>query len=278
MEWTQALLLIGAGLAGGFVGGLVGVGGGIIFAPVLFFYYQGLGVAPDVLTPLTIGSSLFCTLLVALSSAWFQLRKEAVEKTVALQVGLASAVAVYLMTRFVTTQPWYDATVFQVVFSLVLFVVIVRMVSGKKEQAAAVQTAEDEAPVYRWPVLVGTGTAAGAVASAVGVGGGIVMVPAYAQGLHLPMHRAVGTSSATIVLISLAGVFSYAWAGLGAAVPSTALGYVDVGQALLLGLPAVVTARVGVWVAHRIDTRALRLSFAFLALLVAVRLLWRAFG
>lgn len=266
---AHVLLLLGAGLAAGFVGGLIGVGGGIIFAPVLFFYFQGIGVPAAALAPLTIGSSLCCTLVVALASAWFQHRKGAVRPRVAVMVGLSSAGAVWAMTHFVTTQPWYDARVFQIVFSGVLLVIVARMLTaGRPEDGAG-----PERPVGA-PVLAGIGTAAGAVASAVGVGGGVVLVPAYAHLLRLPMRVAVGTSSATIVLISLVGVATYALAGT--APTSTALGYVDVGRALLLSVPAVATARLGVATAHRIDTRALRLSFAVLAVLVAVRLLLRA--
>lgn len=273
----QVLLLLLAGLAGGFIAGLIGVGGGIIFAPVLFFYFQAIGVDPTVLAPLTIGSSLFCTLLASLASAWFQVRRQAVLRPVALSVGVCSALAVFLMTRYVTTQPWYDDEAFQVVFSLVLLTVVARMVFSKRKKRT-----DPDGPVapppqrYPWPVLAATGTVAGAVSSAAGVGGGVVLVPAYNSFLQIPIHLAVGTSSATIVLIAFVGVVTYVATGWGAPVPESALGYVDVGRALLLAGPAVLTARLGVWTAHRIHTVALRWSFAAIAAFVAGRLLWDA--
>ncbi|QXD17041.1 sulfite exporter TauE/SafE family protein [Rhodocaloribacter litoris] len=276
---STALLLFLAGLAAGFLGGLVGVGGGIIFAPVLLFYYRSAGVPPEVLAPLTIGTSLLCTFVVAVASAWFQHRRRAVEPRVALFAGLSSAAAVFAMTRFVTTQPWYDATVFQIVFSLLLLATVVQMIRpprhGRVPPEAEGTPSRDRVP---WPALFGVGAAAGAVASAVGVGGGVVLVPAYHHLLRLPIHRAVGTSSATIPLIALLGVVGYAIAGSDATVPGTALGYVDAGRALLLALPALFSARLGVWTAHRIDTRALRLSFAVVAVFVALRLLYGALG
>lgn len=273
MDPIHLLILVGAGLAAGFVAGLIGVGGGIIFAPVLFFYYQSIGISSAAIAPLAIGSSLFCTLIAAVISAWAQYGRKAVITRVALSVGIFSALAVFLMTQFVTTQPWYDGTVFQIVFSLVLLVLVMRMVV--RPQADAAKRDADRRR-FGWPVLVGTGTAAGAVASAAGVGGGVVLVPAYTHFFGLPIHIATGTSSATIVLISLVGVVNYAWLGRGAAVPELAVGYVDALRALTLALPAMVTARLGVWTAHKIDRRALRLSFATLAGIVAARLLWNA--
>lgn len=273
MDPIHLLILVAAGLAAGFVAGLIGVGGGIIFAPVLFFYYQAIGVSSTAIAPLTIGSSLFCTLIAALISAWAQYDRKAVLTRVAVSVGTFSAIAVFLMTRFVTTQPWYDGTAFQIVFSFILLVLVTRMVVRPRNDAIE---GGHEHRRFSWPVLVGTGTAAGAVASAAGVGGGVVLVPAYTHFFGLPIHVATGTSSATIVLISLVGVLNYAWLGQDAAVPELALGYVDVIRALTLALPAMITAHLGVWTAHKINRRALRLSFATLAGIVAVRLLWGA--
>jgi len=279
MDPIHILLLSGAGLAAGFVAGLIGVGGGIIFAPVLFFYYQGIGISPDLIAPLTLGSSLFCTLIAASASAYFQYRKRAVLPRVAINVGFFSAFAIVLMTNFVTTRAWYDGTVFQIVFSTVLLIVVTRMVlknnqSAKKETPAKTVTETN----YNWPVLASAGLVAGTVAPAAGVGGGVVLVPAYNNFLKIPIHVSIGTSSATIIIISLVSVVTYAVLGWNAAVPATAFGYVDAGQALFLAIPSIFTARLGVFVAHRINTRALRFSFAFIAAFVAIRLLIRAFS
>ena len=276
MDPINLLLLVGAGLAAGFIAGLIGVGGGIIFAPVLFFYYQSIGVSEAIIAPLTIGSSLLCTLIAAVVSAWAQYGRNAVITSIAVRVGIFSALAIYLMTRFVTTQPWYDGTVFQVVFSVVLLIVVIRMVvpSGEKEP----HISGNRTRTYSWPALAGTGTTAGAVAAAAGVGGGVVLVPAYNNVLGLPILSSTATSSATIVIISLVGVINYAWMGWGEPVPPSAIGYVDALRAGLLAVPAILTANLGVSVAHKINRRTLRRSFAIIAAVVAVRLLWGAIG
>ena len=49
-------------------------------------------------------------------------------------------------------------------------------------------------------------------------------------------------------------------------------------HAAVLAGPALITARLGVQTAHRIDVRWVRYSFAAFAAVVAVRLLWNAFG
>lgn len=272
----QAVLLATAGLGAGVLAGLVGVGGGIIFTPVLFAVYGVLGVPEGIRTPLTVGTGLFCTGVAAGASALHHFRRGAVVPHVALGVGLASAGAVGLVSRYVVTRSWYDAATFQVLFAVVLLVVVGRMVRGTADDRAP---EADEEPSLHWGKWIGTGTAAGTVAAAVGVGGGVVLVPAYSRLLRLSFRRAVGTSSATILCISALSVGAYAWLGAGlSGRPPVAVGYVDVGTGLLLAGPAVFGAQGGAVLAHRVDTRWLRWGFAVLALVVAARLVAGALG
>jgi uncharacterized membrane protein YfcA len=146
-------------------------------------------------------------------------------------------------------------------------------VSGPSGGADAAGAAEAEEAAAGWGLWFGTGTAAGTVAAAVGVGGGVVLVPAYSRWHRFPVHAAVGTSSATILVISTLSVGAYAVLGAGVdGRPPFALGYVDGGTGLLLAGPAVVGAQAGAALAHRMSTAWLRWSFAVLAVVVAGRL------
>ncbi|PSQ96412.1 MAG: sulfite exporter TauE/SafE family protein [Bacteroidetes bacterium SW_9_63_38] len=276
MAVWQAVLVGAAGLGAGVLAGLIGIGGGVIFTPMLFAVYGWMGVPDGVRTPLTVGTGLFCTGFAAGASARHHLRKGAVRTRMALGVGLASAAAVGAVSWVVGTQPWYDASVFQGFFAAVLLVVAVRMVRGS---SGDVEVEREDAQKSGWGAWLGTGTAAGTVAAAVGVGGGVVLVPAYSRWLRLPFHRAVGTSSATILVISTMSVGAYGLLGAGLdGRPPLALGYVDVGTGLLLAGPAVIGAQGGAALAHRVSTRWLRRGFAALAVVVAGRLLGGAFG
>ncbi len=275
MDPVNILILVAAGLAGGFIAGLLGVGGGVIFSPVLLFYYQATGLPDELVVPMTAGSSLFCTLVAAASGTISQMRLRMVRGRIVWIAGGFAALAVTVVTVFVTTQPWYDQTVFGVVLAVVLLLAVARMLRARTGSALNDRADDDRVPV---PLLAATGAVAGTVASAAGVGGGIVMVPVYNQILRLRLKVASATSMATIVLISLSGIVMYALRGIGEGTPPTALGYVDVGQAVWLAIPAVLTARLGVWVAARVDTRVIRWAFAGIATFIALRLLWRAFG
>lgn len=275
MTLIQALLLTIAGLAAGFLAGLVGVGGGVIFTPVLFATYGFWGVADGLRTPLTVGTGLFCTGIAAGAGTVHHARKRAVRWKMAAGVGLASAGGIAVVSGLVVIQPWYNARIFQLLFSVVLLVVIVRILrpsGGCKDSRVRLGSGAG------WGSWIGTGTAAGAVASAVGVGGGVVLVPGYSRLFRMPFHRAVGTSSATILVISVLSTGAYAVSGADVSVRPFSLGYVDLGTGLALAVPAVFGAQGGARLAHRLETTWLRWSFALLGLVVATRLVWNALG
>ena len=163
-----------------------------------------------------------------------------------------------LAGRFVATQPWYDKDVFQVLLAVLLGVVVVRMVAGGR-RSDSLSTAGARRGTG---ALAGIGAAAGGLASLAGIGGGVVLVPLFHSVVRLPMKVASGTSTAAITLITAVGVATYVVLGLGQPVPDGALGFVDWRGAAALALPAIVTARVGVATAHRVNVRVIRYSFA----------------
>lgn len=272
MGVIEIFILIAAGLATGFLVGLVGVGGGIIFAPVLLFYYKSIGVPPGEIATLTVGTSLFCVVLAASSSAWHQLRRQSADLRTAVGVGLTSSVAVLLAALFITTQPWYDGRVFQIVFSIILILSIIRM----NVRAAVMPDLVPGEHRASKPAMIGTGLAAGTLSSVAGVGGGIILVPVYSSVFRYPIHLATGTSSATIVMTSVSGIITYMIMGWGTASAAWTVGYVDVAAGAVLALPALLTSRLGVAVAHRLQRRTLSLVFSALALVIAIQLIYDA--
>jgi uncharacterized membrane protein YfcA len=99
----------------------------------------------------------------------------------------------------------------------------------------------------------------------IGVGGGLLFVPALTIFLGLSQVEAEATSLLTIVLVALVG-----------ASRQTGYGTVDQRAALLIGALSPLGVLIGVVVANNVSERLLQLSFAALALFFAYRLVRRA--
>jgi uncharacterized membrane protein YfcA len=109
--------------------------------------------------------------------------------------------------------------------------------------------------------LVAIGLVAGLFSAVFGVGGGIVIVPLLVLAGY-GQRVASATSLAAIGVIALVGVILY---GL--------RGEVEIGPALLVGLPAAAGAVLGAVLQQRLATRTLALAFAALLAVLGVRLL-----
>ncbi|HEX4109885.1 MAG TPA: sulfite exporter TauE/SafE family protein [Solirubrobacteraceae bacterium] len=108
------------------------------------------------------------------------------------------------------------------------------------------------------------GTAAGLFSGLFGVGGGTVIVPLLVLWLGYGEREAAGTSLAAIVAIS----------ALGATIQA-AYGNVHVGDALLVGGPAVCGVLIGTWLQQRLRQENISLLFALLLVAEAIDLLAR---
>jgi len=121
-----------------------------------------------------------------------------------------------------------------------------------------------ERSLHRSLRLAAIGTLAGLFSGLFGVGGGTVIVPLLVLWLGYGQHAATATSLAAIVFI--AG-FAAATQGL--------YGNVRVGDALLIGIPAIGGVLIGTWLAQRLPARAIALLFAGVLVLSAAELVLR---
>jgi hypothetical protein len=109
------------------------------------------------------------------------------------------------------------------------------------------------------------GLLAGVVAGLLGVGGGVLFVPALVFFLGLGQHQAEATSLLAIVPVAVLGTYR-----------QDRYGNVNRSDALLLGLLSVAGAAGGVALANALSGTVLRDAFAALMLLVAAQLVRRA--
>lgn len=110
--------------------------------------------------------------------------------------------------------------------------------------------------------LLTIGLAAGLFSGLFGVGGGSVIVPLLVLWLGYGEREATGTSLAAIVVMATAGAALHG-----------AYGNVHVGDALLVGVPAVGGVVAGTWLQQRVPQRTVSVLFAFVLTGAAVALL-----
>lgn len=234
--------LVAAGLFAGWIGGALGIGGGVILVPVM---HLGLGL------PITsaVGTSLLVITATATVAGGGYLRERSVDMHWAVRLGVgaligalaASALAGMVAPRVVA---W--------LFAAVLAFVAGRMLLPEPHAGA---TAE------RPRLALTTMPVAGSVAGLLGVGGGVVQVPVLRLLLGREMRTAVATSTVMV--------------GWTASVASIA--YLRRGQVDLTVLPwllggILVGARLAPASTRKVGGRVLEVGFAVVLLWTAWRM------
>nr|WP_167051594.1 sulfite exporter TauE/SafE family protein [Salinibacterium sp. ZJ77] len=238
--------LIGIGILAGFASGLFGVGGGVLIVPGLvllahFEHKRATGTSLVAIVPIAITAMV--SYLVAGNVVW--------EVALPIAVGMivGGAIGSWLLARLPTTAiAW--------AFIVVLVVVAIQLLLDEPARGAQVTVGAVEI------LLFGLfGLAAGIVSGLVGVGGGIIIVPALQVGWGLSDLVAKGASLVAIVPSAVI-----------TSVQNHRRGHTDIRSGLIVGVAGAVTSVLGAWVANVIDARAGSIVFGVFLLLVAAQM------
>jgi hypothetical protein len=269
-----ALEFLGFGLGVGAYGTMVGAGGGFLIVPALLLVYHA---RPEQAA----GTSLAVVCLNALSGTVSYARQGRVDYRAGLTFAVATlpgAVIGAFLARLLGGRG------FDLVFGALLLVVAILLIwrpTAEREyadflveQAAGgrwavtrrIVDARGQAFQYRYHLGLGFALSVGVgfLSSALGIGGGIIHVPALIHLLGFPAHIATATSQFILVITAAVGTGTH-----------LALGNVLPGPAILMGIGVVGGAQIGASLARHLgDSLLVRLlSLALLA--VAARLLLR---
>jgi uncharacterized membrane protein YfcA len=240
------------GLVAGFLSGLFGVGGGILIVPALV-----LTMAMD--QRLAHGTSLAAVLPIAVSSTLGYALEDKVDWPVAALLAGAAVGGALIGTHALHCLP-QRALAFA--FAGVLTATAVRLLIDHSDAGGRADL--DVAAVVGLLVL---GAASGILAGLLGVGGGIIMVPAMVVLFGIPPAVAKGTSLAVIVPTSIIGTWR-----------NRRNGNADIPIAVIVGLAGVVSAFVASQVSVGMSETTSNVLFALLLIAVAARLLWQLRG
>lgn len=261
-----ALLVVG--LFVGFLSGLIGIGGGVLIVPFLYFFYghpgwTGLTVDPSLEATIAHATSLAVILPTGLAAAAAHHRSGLVAWRAALPIGAVAILAAVVGAQLALLFP---AELLKTLFGLLL------IGSGINLTRSSAGHAREE--LHLSPLVVaGTGGAIGLLSAMMGVGGGIIAIPMLVYVVGLDMRRVAATSIAIVALTAASGTVAYAVAGLGVpGRPDGSIGFIHLVAAVPILLASLLTVRLGAYVNQRMRTRHLRLLFAVLFVLLGVRL------
>lgn len=258
-----ALALLAAGLATGFLAGLLGIGGGGLMVPVLFETFTFLDVPDSIRMHLVLGTSFAVIVPTAIRSHRSHLARGAVDTAVLRRLAPFVVAGVLAGIALVSS---VSGTALKWVWIVCAGLLAAKMALGRDDWRLA-DDVPDNALVRLAAFLIGL------ISTLMSIGGGMFLVSLFTL-CGWSILKAVATSSGFGPLIAIPGLLGYVWAGWGnPELPPASLGFVSVIGAAIIIPASVLAAPLGVRVAHGISRRKLELAFAAFLALVALRLL-----
>jgi len=228
--------------------------------PVSYWIIRAMGISPDIAIRIAFGTSLLVILPTAISGTWRHNKKKAIRWKTALILGSCALVGAVVGATLAARLP---GEILEAGFGGLVLAVALWMGLGLMPKLRR----GDEEPRENFGLVAACGFPIGMVTGLTGLGGGALIVPMLVLALNFPMHTAVGTSVASIMLASIGGIVGYIVNGL--EVPGLlpySIGYVNLPIWLCLAATSIPLAQLGARAAHALPAKQLR--YIFIAFMV----------
>ena len=258
------LILAATGVIIGLLGGLLGVGGGIIAVPVLLEVFGSLDVPAQQILPLSVGTAQASVLIASITAAHAHWQAGTIDRTLVRQwlPGLLFGTALGLALG-----PFTPAKFLTNTFAVVVTGLGIKMALGP---LLVLSRHPLRGPIAQLPPSL-----VGALAAALGVGGGTLSTPTLAL-FSFPVQRAIGAGALFNVIIALPATVAFLsmdWQT--ADRPADAVGDVALFCVAALSLPALFVAPMAARWSTRVPIMLLRQAFALCLCAIAIRIVMR---
>jgi uncharacterized membrane protein YfcA len=269
------LWLIPVGALIGAFGTLIGAGGGFVLTPLLLLVYPH--ESPEIITSISLAVVFFN----AFSGSMAYARMQRIDYKSGVLFALATipgAIIGALTTRYIPRQA------FDLVFGLFMILAALFLLLRREtppQQATqspprhyvvrSITEADGTQHTFSYNLRVGLGlsVAVGYLSSLLGIGGGIIHVPAMAHVLHFPVHIATATSHFTLAVMALTGTLVHIVTGAF---------HHGVRRTIVLSLGVLLGAQLGARFSHHVQAQWILRSLAVALGLVGIRILVLAFA
>lgn len=197
MDFISFLLpLTCAGVIAGLLAGLLGVGGGIVIVPALFFVFNHMGLSHETVVAQAVATSLTTIVPTSLSSIRAHAAKGNINTHIVRQWGPFVLLGSLIGSSLIA---WLRSDLFTIVFVAVAIYAASRMLLKPSRVVAKQLPSRMKQRSFAFGVA--------AISSVAGIGGGSLIVP-FLTAFSVKAHRAIGTSAVFGLLVALPSVIN----------------------------------------------------------------------
>ena len=256
------LVLAAAAAVAGFMAGLLGVGGGIIMVPALYYAFTVLDFDIATRMHLSVGTSLAIIIPTSIISTKTHMEYDAVDFRMVKSFGIFILLGVIAGTFLAVSLKTPALVLFFSIFAFMvgLFFIFVRekLMDNPKKISDLVKNI--------------SGVIIGFISIPLGIGGGSLMVP-FMRTFGYDIRKSIGTAAAVGFLIALSGTITMISGGKIIDNINTpfSIGYINLLGFIVFVPVTMIMARIGAKAVYKIDKKLLSKIFGIFLILVSIR-------
>ena len=256
------IVLASAAAVAGFMAGLLGVGGGIIMVPALYYAFTVLDF--DIITRmhLSVGTSLAIIIPTSIISTKTHMEYDAVDFKMVKSFGIFILIGVIAGTFLAVNLKTPALILFFSIFSFIvgLFFIFVRekLMENPKKISDLIKNI--------------SGIIIGFISVPLGIGGGSLMVP-FMRTFGYDIRKSIGTAAAIGFLIAFSGTITMIAGGklINNVNTPFSLGYINLLGFIVFVPVTMIMARIGAKAVYKIDKKMLSKIFGTFLIIVSIR-------
>ena len=255
------VLSLAASVAG-FMAGLLGVGGGIIMVPALYYAFTVLDFDIATRMHISVGTSLAIIVPTSIISAKTHMEHKAVDVNLVKSFGIFIVLGVIGGTFLAVNLRTSDFILF---FSIMAFIVGLFFIFFRDKFLENPKKIKDSIKNI-------SGVAVGFISVLLGIGGGSLMVP-FMRTFGYDIRKSIGTASAIGILIAISGTITMITGGEiinNISTPYT-IGYINLFGFIVFVPVTMLMARIGAKAVYKIDKKLLSKIFGSFLIIVSIR-------
>jgi len=262
------LYLLIAGLVGGFIAGLIGIGGGVVYIFVIpLALRHHFGVPENEIVQYTVANSIFAILFASASANLALIKLNMFYRRQVMIIGISSIIASLLTLHFIVHTAWYSVGAFNtIIIFLMAYMIITTLRSAKMVLVLPLDS------LKRWRLNM-VGIASGSIAALSGLGGGLVIIPILNSLLKIEIKKASSISSGVIMITAFVMTIYSLFKTPSHIFHPYSMGYIVFPVALTLALGVIIASPFGVKIARKLSSETISYIYAsFLAIVIVKKI------
>ncbi len=260
MDLTFYVCLL-SGLLSGLISGLLGLGGGVVTVPFLYFIFLHSGMFPDELMQIAVSTSLASSFVTSLTSTLLQVKKKAVVFSV-----LKNMVPTLVLGCVIGSLTAYAISSQVLRFCFAWMAVLMGgYFSFPKLPNLYISSAPNRS-LLLFSLLIGF------LSSILGIGGGSIAFPILLGYQIAPKNASATSSAATLITTGIGSIAFLVIAFHNPKIPHT-FGYIHLPAFFAVCVGAILTAPIGVKLSHALPLSQIKTVFGLSLVCVGIAML-----